>query len=159
MGTYHSRLHGQAAPLVPILIALVALRALGGQGGSVLQARHYLGGFLFGMAVVGSSSSAPGLANQEAGGYLGLAVATLALRFLGELGSGLGLFVVGAFAVFLLAGTDLQTFWADLRAFLLMVWRGLRAVGRVLAGMLQLSGSGALGGRPDAPILAIAAGV
>jgi S-DNA-T family DNA segregation ATPase FtsK/SpoIIIE len=47
-----------------------------------------------------------------------LAVATLLKGAIGELGSGLLLFAAGAFGVFLLAGTDVLTFWRDLRSLL-----------------------------------------
>lgn len=124
---------GQAAPLVPLLLGLVALRALGGQPGPVLEARHFLGGFLFALAVVGLLQLGAGLADPAAGGYLGVAVATLSLRMLGQVGSGLALFVVGVFAVFLLAGSDLQTFLSDVRALAALIWRWLSRVGRLIA--------------------------
>jgi S-DNA-T family DNA segregation ATPase FtsK/SpoIIIE len=128
---------GRAAPLVPLLLGLVALRALGGQPGPVLEARHFLGGFLFAVAVVGLLQLGAGLADPAAGGYLGLAVATLALRVLGQVGSGLALFVAGVFAVFLLAGSDLQTFLADLRAFAAMLWRWLRRLASLVARLVR----------------------
>ena len=119
---------GRAAPLAPILVALAALRALSVQPGPILEIRHYLGGFGFGIAVVGLLQLGAGLNVPATGGYLGVAVATVALRFLGDLGAGLALFVVGVFAVFLLAGTDLQTFWDDLRALGRVFQRGLIAL-------------------------------
>ena len=44
---------GSAAVMVPVLLGLAALRAFGGQPGRALEARHYLGGFAFTIAVVG----------------------------------------------------------------------------------------------------------
>ena len=116
---------GRAAPLVPIFVALAALRALSIQPGPILEIRHYLGGFVFGTAVVGLLQLGSGLNDPETGGYIGVAVATVALRFLGDFGAGLALFVAGVFAVFLLAGSDLQTFWDDLRALGSALRRGL----------------------------------
>jgi len=107
---------GRATPLVPILLALTAIRALGGQPGPVLEARHYVGGFVFSMAIVGLLQLGAGLDDPAAGGYLGVAVASLVWRAIGDLGAGLALFVAGVFGLFLLAGTDLQTFWRDLQA-------------------------------------------
>jgi S-DNA-T family DNA segregation ATPase FtsK/SpoIIIE len=127
---------GWAAPLVPLLIGLVALRSLGSQPGAVLEARHYLGGAAFTVAVVGLLQLGSGLGQPQAGGYLGTAVAAIWQRVLGPVGAGLGLFVIGAAGVLLLAGTDLQTFWADLRALISMIWRLarrlFRAIGRAL---------------------------
>jgi len=128
---------GRAAPLVPILLALIALRALAGHEGPVLEARHYLGGFGFGVAVVGLLQLGDGLVDPTVGGYLGLAVASLTHQALGELGAGLALFVVGVFGVFLLAGTDLQTFWADLRALGRLLRRWLAALVRVATTLLR----------------------
>ena len=116
---------GRAAPLVPILLGLVALRALGGQPGPVLQPRHYVGGFSFVVAVVGLlqlravaqlGTEAAADAAENGGGYLGVAVASLLSGALGQVGSALLLLTAGTLAVFLLADTDLQTFWNDLRA-------------------------------------------
>jgi S-DNA-T family DNA segregation ATPase FtsK/SpoIIIE len=119
---------GRAAPLVPILIVLVALRSLAFHEGPVLEARHYLGGFIFSLAIVGLLQLGAGLERSRVGGYLGIAVGTLAYRFLGELGAGLALFVAGVIAVFLLAGSDLQTFWDDLRALVTLIANGCRHV-------------------------------
>src|SRR3954452_14634520 len=52
-GSSLDRSLGRAAFLVPVLIALAALRAFGGQSGRVLEGRHVLGGFAFSIAVVG----------------------------------------------------------------------------------------------------------
>ena len=126
---------GHAAPLVPLLLGLAALRALGNQPGPVLEARHYLGGFLFAVGVVGLLQLGAGL-DDPAGGYFGIAVATLSLRILGQLGAGLVHFTVGVFAVFLLAGSDLQTFGADLHALLTLIGKGIARIVRAIAGAI-----------------------
>ncbi|HET7092060.1 MAG TPA: DNA translocase FtsK 4TM domain-containing protein, partial [Thermomicrobiales bacterium] len=129
---------GWAAPLTPILAVLAALRALGGQDGPILEARHYLGGFLFMGAVVGLLQIGAGIERIEAGGYFGLAVATLTTRILGELGAGPALFAAGVLAVFLLAGTDLQTFCDDVRALGRLFGRFLRAIAAFLTPVARL---------------------
>jgi DNA segregation ATPase FtsK/SpoIIIE, S-DNA-T family len=129
---------GWAAPLAPVLAGLAALRALGAQDGPILEARHYLGGFLFMAAVVGLLQIGAGVERIEAGGYFGLAVATLTTRILGELGAGPVLFVGGVLAIFLLAGTDLQTFCDDLRALGRLFGRFLRAVVALLTPLARL---------------------
>ena len=117
-GSSLDRSLGRAAFLVPVLIALAALRALGGQPGRVLEGRHYLGGFAFTVAVVGLLQLGVRSAVEPAGGALGSEVATLAVRFLGPFGAGLALFAAGVLAIFLLAGSDFQTFCDDVRALL-----------------------------------------
>ncbi|HEX5992534.1 MAG TPA: DNA translocase FtsK 4TM domain-containing protein [Thermomicrobiales bacterium] len=119
---------GQAAFLVPVLIALAALRAFGGQSGRVLEARHYLGGFAFSVAVVGLLQLGARSVAEPAGGALGSAVATLAVRGLGPFGAGLALFAAGVLAIFLLAGSDFQTFSKDVLALLEAIWRVVTAV-------------------------------
>ncbi|MGH2613654.1 MAG: DNA translocase FtsK 4TM domain-containing protein [Thermomicrobiales bacterium] len=113
---------GSAAFLVPVLLALAALRAFGGQPGRVLEARHYLGGFAFAIAIVGLLQLGARPAGATVGGALGTAVAGLALRFLGPIGAGLALFAAGVLAIFLLAGSDLQTFADDVRALIRAIW-------------------------------------
>lgn len=107
---------GRAAQIAPLLIGLVAVRALGSQPGRVLEPRHIVGGFLFTMSVVGLLQLGARPVGTMAGGYTGAAIAILLQRVLGQVGSGLVLFVAGVFGVFLMAGTDLQTSWSDLRA-------------------------------------------
>jgi S-DNA-T family DNA segregation ATPase FtsK/SpoIIIE len=119
---------GRAAFLVPVLIALAALRAFGGQTGRVLEARHYLGGFAFAIAVVGLLQLGVRSASEPAGGALGTSVGTLAVRILGPFGAGLALFTAGVLAVFLLAGSDFQTFCNDVGALLAAVWRVIRMI-------------------------------
>ncbi len=128
---------GRAAPLLPILIALIALRALGNQPGPILLPRHYLGGFALSVGAIGLLQLGAGLNRPHMGGYLGVGVATSVTRFLGDLGSGLALFVLGIFAIFLLAGTDLQTFAEDVRAFAALLWHGLTTILRAIATLVR----------------------
>ena len=119
---------GRAAFLVPVLIALAALRAFGGQSGRVLEGRHYLGGFAFAVAVVGLLQLGGRTVGEPAGGALGRSVASLALRILGPFGAGLALFAAGVLAIFLLAGSDFQTFCNDVRALLEATWGAISAL-------------------------------
>ncbi len=119
---------GHAAFLVPVLIALAALRAFGGQSGRVLEGRHYLGGFAFSVAVVGLLQLGGRPESEHAGGALGSSVATLAIRILGPFGAGLALFAAGVLAIFLLAGSDFQTFCNDVRALAAAIWHAISAV-------------------------------
>ena len=135
-GTSLDRSLGRAAFLVPVLIALAALRAFGGQPGRVLEGRHYLGGFAFAVAVVGLLQLGVRSTAEPAGGALGSAVATLAVRFLGPFGAGLALFAAGVLAIFLLAGSDFQTFWNDVRALLEAIWRAIR-IGMAALGAIE----------------------
>ena len=127
-GSSLDRSLGRAAFLMPVLLALAALRAFGGQPGRVLEARHYLGGFTFIISVVGLLQLGARPGGAPAGGALGISVAGLALRFLGPFGAGLALFAVGVLAIFLLAGSDLQTFGDDLAALLRVIWGALAAM-------------------------------
>ena len=70
-GSSLDRSLGRAAFLVPVLIALAALRAFGGQPGRVLEGRHYLGGFAFTVAVVGLLHLGVRSDAEPAGGALG----------------------------------------------------------------------------------------
>jgi DNA segregation ATPase FtsK/SpoIIIE, S-DNA-T family len=119
---------GRASLLVSVLLALAALRAFGGQPGRILEARHYLGGFAFTVSVVGLLQLGGQTQPAPPGGALGISVAGLALRFLGPFGAGLALFAVGVLAIFLLAGSDLQSFSADVAALFAAIWAGLVAV-------------------------------
>jgi DNA segregation ATPase FtsK/SpoIIIE, S-DNA-T family len=127
-GSSLSRSLGRAAFLVPVFIALAALRAFGGQPGRVLEARHYLGGFAFSLAVVGLLQMGARSATELAGGALGNSVSTLAVRILGPFGAGLALFAAGVLAIFLLAGSDFQTFCSDVRALAGAIWHAIRAL-------------------------------
>src|SRR5215213_2094947 len=126
-GTSLDRSLGRAAFLVPVLIALASLRAFGGQTGRVLEGRHYLGGFAFAVAVVGLLQLGVRSAAEPAGGALGSAVAALAVRILGPFGAGLALFAAGVLSIFLLAGSDFQTFCNDVRALLEVTWRAIHS--------------------------------
>lgn len=127
---------GWAAPMAPLLIGLIALRSLGSQAGAILEARHYLGGAAFTIAVVGLLQLGAGFDQPQAGGYLGTAVATIAQRILGPVGAGLGLFIAGSAGVLLLAGTDLQTFWRDIVALGTVLWRlGCRLIKTIGRGL------------------------
>src|SRR5215207_5295234 len=127
-GSSLDRALGHAAFLVPVLIALAALRAFGGQPGRVLEGRHYLGGFAFSVAVVGLLQLGGRPKTEQAGGALGSSVATLAVRILGPFGAGLALFAAGVLAIFLLAGSDFQTFCNDVRALAAAIWHAISAV-------------------------------
>ena len=129
-GSSLDRSLGRAAFLMPVLIGLAALRAFGGQPGRVLEGRHYLGGFAFAVSVVGLLQLGERSGAELAGGALGRSVAALFVRFLGPFGAGLALFAVGVVAIFLLAGSDLETFWNDVRA---LVEATLRAINRLIA--------------------------
>ncbi|MDP9469206.1 MAG: DNA translocase FtsK [Chloroflexota bacterium] len=107
---------GRAAPLVPLFIALWAIRAFRDEPGPVLLARHYLGGLAFTLATVGLLQLGATERDSDLGGTAGQVVETVARHTLGQLGSGLVLFGAGFVAVFLLADTDLRTFEQDLRA-------------------------------------------
>jgi len=131
-GTSLDRSVGRAAFLVPVLIALAALRAFGGQPGRVLEGRHYLGGFAFAVAVVGLLQLGVRSTAEPSGGALGSAVATLAVRILGPFGAGLALFAAGVLAIFLLAGSDFQTFCDDVRALLEATWRAMTTLAAAL---------------------------
>ncbi len=122
-GHHLDRSLGSAAFLVPVLMALAALRAFGGQPGRVLEARHYLGGFSFAIAVVGLLHLGARPSGSPVGGALGASVADLFTRILGPFGAGLALFAIGVLAIFLLAGSDLQTFASDVRALCRAIWR------------------------------------
>ena len=125
-GSSLERSLGRAAFLVPVLIALAALRAFGGQSGRVLEGRHYLGGFAFSVAVVGLLQLGGRSETELGGGVLGRSVATLAIRILGPFGAGLALFAAGVLAIFLLAGSDFQTFSNDVRALAEAIWQAIR---------------------------------
>ncbi|HLL50615.1 MAG TPA: DNA translocase FtsK 4TM domain-containing protein, partial [Thermomicrobiales bacterium] len=126
---------GRASFLAPVLLALAALRAFGGQPGRVLEARHYLGGFGFAVSVVGLLQLGVRSSEAPSGGALGSAVASLAFRILGPFGAGLALFAIGVLSIFLLAGSDLQTFSNDIRALLHAIWRALTSLIAVAAAM------------------------
>ncbi|MCA9878655.1 MAG: DNA translocase FtsK 4TM domain-containing protein, partial [Thermomicrobiales bacterium] len=118
------RSFGEAALLVPLLLALASLRAFGGQTGRILEARHYLGGFAFAVAVAGLLHLGERNPAAAPGGALGMSVAALSHRILGPFGAGLVLFAIGVMGIFLLAGSDLQTFSNDARDLFTVIWSG-----------------------------------
>ena len=63
----------------------------------------------------------------------GARYATLAVRILGPFGAGLALFAAGVLAIFLLAGSDFQTFCNDVRALAGATWHAIRAVVMTMA--------------------------
>ena len=119
------RSFGKSALLVPLLLALAALRAFGGQSGRILEARHYLGAFAFAVSVAGLIQLGDRSLEQVPGGALGMSVATLSHRIMGPFGAGLVLFALGVMGIFLLAGSDLQTFSNDVRELFAVIWTGL----------------------------------
>lgn len=119
------RSFGRAALLVPFLLALASLRAFGGQSGRILEARHYLGGFAFAVSVAGLLHLGDRTLTLAPGGALGMSVATLSHRIMGPFGAGLVLFAIGVMGIFLLAGSDLQTFSNDVRDLFRVIWAGV----------------------------------
>lgn len=113
---------GRAAFLIPVLLALASLRAFGGQMGRVLEARHYLGAFAFAISVVGLLQLGGRDPRTPPGGALGAAVATLSVRLIGPFGAGVALFAIGVLAIFMLAGSDLQTFANDTQDLARVTW-------------------------------------
>lgn len=113
---------GSAALLMPLLLALSALRAFGTQQGRILEARHFLGGFAFAIAVVGLIQLGQRPGSTMHGGALGVSVGEISFRILGPFGGGLALFAIGVLAVFMLAGSDLQTFSNDTKDLCVVLW-------------------------------------
>jgi len=105
---------GRAAVLVPIFVALAAVRAFSNQPGPILLFRHYFGGFLFLSAALGLLS----FGGSEMSGQVGMVVGDVARGMLGRLASGLVLFAAGVVSVFLLADTDLLSLERDVRRLL-----------------------------------------
>ena len=105
---------GVAAPLVPVFIALMAVRAFANQGTPILLFRHYIGGVLFVAAVVGFLS----FGNTPHGGSLGDVVGEIARGTLGNVASGFVFLAIGVVGVLLLADTNLQTMERDIRRLL-----------------------------------------
>ncbi len=101
--------------LVPVLVGLAAVRFFRDLPGPVLLARHYLGGFGFAVATVGLLELGARPAGGGPGGNLGAGVVTVARDLLGEVGAGVSLLAVGWVAVFLLAGTSVRSFAAEVR--------------------------------------------
>jgi S-DNA-T family DNA segregation ATPase FtsK/SpoIIIE len=131
------RSFGKGALLVPLLLALASLRAFGGQSGRILEARHYLGGFAFAVAVAGLLDLGDRTDAAGPGGALGMSVATLSHRILGPFGAGLVLFAIGVMGIFLLAGSDLQTFSNDVRDLFTVIWTGIIMVTAALVSVVR----------------------
>ncbi len=102
---------GRGAVLVPIFVALTAVRAFANQDGPILLFRHYFGGFLFTAAALGMLS----FGGADMSGDVGMVVGDIARGALGRLASGFVLFAAGIVSVFLLADTDLMSLERDVR--------------------------------------------
>ncbi len=108
---------GHGAFLVPVFLVMAAIRAFRVDEAPIILPRHYAGGLGFGLAVVGLIELAGAHGEPGDGGRLGIAVAVLLRSGLGEFGAGIVLLAAGVVGVFLLAGTDVRTFWHDLKRF------------------------------------------
>jgi S-DNA-T family DNA segregation ATPase FtsK/SpoIIIE len=102
---------GNGAFLVPVFLAMAAIRAFATHAAPVLLFRHYVGGAGFGVGVLGLLS----FGGFDVAGHIGMAIGDIARGTLGDVASGLLLFTIGVVAVFLLADTDVQTFERDVR--------------------------------------------
>lgn len=98
--------------LVPVMAALVAVRAFSSESSPVLLFRHYAGGVGFVVAVTGL------LSYGDAGGGFGAFCGDILRGLLGNFVSGLFLFALGVVSVFMLANTDIQTLEQDIRRLL-----------------------------------------
>ncbi|HYH12326.1 MAG TPA: DNA translocase FtsK 4TM domain-containing protein, partial [Thermomicrobiales bacterium] len=105
---------GDGAPLVPVFLALTAIRAFANYGQPVLLFRHYIGGTMFAASILGLMS----FDGRETAGALGMAIGDLVEGGLGFVASGLVLLAIGIVSVFLLADTDIQTLEQDIRRLL-----------------------------------------
>lgn len=105
---------GDGAPLVPVFLALTAIRAFANYGSPVLLFRHYIGGFMFSTSILGLMS----FDGAATGGVVGLFIGDLIEGALGFVASGLVLLTLGIVSVFLLADTDIQTLERDIRRLL-----------------------------------------
>jgi DNA segregation ATPase FtsK/SpoIIIE, S-DNA-T family len=104
-------LFGDGAPLVPVLLGLTAIRAFANHGKPVLLFRHYIGGTMFIVSILGLMS----FGGSDKAGIVGEAIGDLIEGGLGFVASGLVLLAVGIVSVFLLADTDIQTLERDIR--------------------------------------------
>lgn len=102
---------GDGAPLVPVFLALTAIRAFANHGQPVLLFRHYIGGVMFATSILGLMS----FDGRETAGAVGMAIGDVIEGGLGFVASGLVLLAVGIVSVFLLADTDIQTLERDIR--------------------------------------------
>ena len=101
--------------LVPVFLLLVAARVFRDLDESILRPHHYLGGFLLAVAALGLLEMGAGKAGFHPGGNLGIGVATLAVDVLGDVAAGVGLYLLGTVAVFLLANMSLRRFSEEVR--------------------------------------------
>jgi len=107
-------LFGEGAPLVPVFLALTAIRAFANYGHPVLLFRHYIGGLMFASSILGLMS----FGGDEVGGMAGMFIGDLIEGGLGFVASGLVLLAIGIVSVFLIADTDIQTLERDIRRLL-----------------------------------------
>ena len=107
-------LFGDGAPHQPVFLGLTAIRAFANHGKPVLLFRHYIGGVMFAVSVLGLMS----FGGPEKAGAVGRAIGDLVEGGLGFVASGLVLLAVGIVSVFLLADTDIQTLERDIRRLL-----------------------------------------
>lgn len=108
------RLHagfGSASVLVPIFLGLTAVRAFANHEGPILLFRHYIGGALSLLAVLGLLSY--GMTPKS--GEIGNVIGQVFRGGLGQLASGLVLFAGGVVGVFLLADTDIMSLEREVR--------------------------------------------
>jgi S-DNA-T family DNA segregation ATPase FtsK/SpoIIIE len=107
---------GWIALLVPVYLALTAIRAFRVVDQPVLLPRHLLGGFAYAVGAAGLLQLGAGGGDENVAGYVGRGIAALSDRTLGAFASGLVLTAGGVVGVFLLADMDLRTFEAEVRA-------------------------------------------
>ena len=119
---------GRAAFLVPVLIALAALRAFGGQSGKSARGTSLPGWLRLRRCCRRSAPTRRPLRGGASGRCAGELSCHSCLRILGPFGAGLALFAAGVLAIFLLAGSDFQTFCNDVRALLEATWRAISAL-------------------------------
>ena len=100
---------GSAAFLVPVFSVLIAVRAFMVNDGPILLFRHYFGGAAFILGVTGL------LAESGRGGGIGTVTNDILSGLVGNLFTGLLLFVLGILAVFLLSGHDVASFDREIR--------------------------------------------
>ncbi len=105
---------GDGAPLVPVFLALAAIRTFANYGQPVLLFRHYIGGVMFATSILGLMS----FDGPETAGIVGEALGDLVEGALGFVASGLVLLAIGIVSVFLIADTDIQTLERDVRRLL-----------------------------------------
>lgn len=105
---------GQGAPIVPVFLALIAIRAFANYGDPVLLFRHYVGGVMFAVSILGLMA----FNGVKTGGTVGVFIVDLATGALGFVASGLVLLAAGIVSVFLLADTDIQSLERDIRRLL-----------------------------------------